>query len=155
MSYAYGSLVNRAREDAALADAKEETDTNKYVALIAALVPADVLAIHAIVLSLTTTTDDAGTTSITNAGLLGNSFIVLVIVSAALYLLGRGLKEFKPKDLILLVIPPLSFAAWAALIGTSALTPWVAGVISREALLITATILAVLIIAVNAKFKPA
>jgi hypothetical protein len=153
VSYAYGALVHRAREGG-LADDKVATETNKYVALIAAIVPADVLAVHAIVLGLTTTTDASGTTTITNADLLKTSFLGLLVLSVFLYLIARGITGWKGADWVLFAIPPLAFVAWTGLIGTSALTPWVSTVIPKDALIVLCTILAVILIAIQTKLRP-
>jgi len=145
MSYAYGSL---ARSSGDRGDQIQST-RDKYLAAVAALVPADILGLHAFLLLLTTNTDEAGTTTITDETLLGYGLFVLLGTSVVLFVFGHGLAKWTPRDFGLLLIPLVSFLAWAALLGTSALTPWVES-IPRNMLLFGAAIAAVVVIAANA-----
>jgi hypothetical protein len=147
-AYAYGSMVQPQSNRLSRA----EDPANKFVAAVAALIPADVLALHALVLTWTTKTDDHGTTTITNEPLLGASLFVLLVLAIALFTIGRGFApRWQFKDWILMAIPPLAFLAWTALLGTSALSPLIPDGWPRAALWFAGTVLAVILIALNAR----
>jgi hypothetical protein len=131
-SFAYGMLVRQQKElliagnqDAATAKAEE----NKLVTTVAALIPTEIVALHGLVLSVTTSTGADGSTTITKPGPLKWSLIVLVFLSVVVYLIGRGRERWKkPNDIVRAAIPACAVVVWAGIIGTSALTPWVVGV---------------------------
>jgi hypothetical protein len=129
---------------------------NQFIAAVAALIPADVIAIHALILTWTTTTDDSGATSIVNRDLLRASFPILIGVAVLLFVIGRGLSpKWEWKDFVGLVIPPAAFGAWTALIGTSAITPWIPAGTPEANLWFAATVLAAILVALNLRIKPA
>lgn len=135
---AYGHIVRRAETDSTFASLTDEAKKeSKLVSTVAALVPAEILALHAWVLTRTTATDAAGTTSITDPTTLGRSLVVLAALAVVVYLIGRGVAKWSRVDLIRMLIPGVAFIVWTALIGTSALTPWVAGM-APEALVLGA-----------------
>jgi cytochrome c biogenesis factor len=144
------AVANNLTEVQRTAIAKSNED-NKLLTTLAALVPADVLAAHAFVLSLTTKTVSETSTEITEPFWLKWLFVGLVLITPILYLLGT--KEPKPsrKDLIRMVIPMLAFVTWAALLGTSGLTPWIGNTVPHVAIAGAAVVVAVLIIAMNAR----
>jgi hypothetical protein len=92
--------------------------------MVAALVPAEVLALHAVVLSLTSKIgldqDGNSITTITYPETLRMAFYVLVAFSIVLYLLPRPPMK-KISDYLRAAIPPAAFAAWTMLQKPSAL----------------------------------
>ncbi len=86
-----------------------------YVDAVAALVPAEVLTLHAVILTFTTETTQA-TTKITEPVTLSWAFWGLIILSIVLYILGR-LKDghLDWSDGVRAVIPPCAFVAWTML----------------------------------------
>jgi len=93
-------------------------DVNTYIDMVAALVPAEVLALHATILSLTTKTDQdqAGKsiTTITDPGTLRWAFWGFILVSIVLYI-APLLPIEDPLDYLRALIPPAAFVAWAML----------------------------------------
>jgi len=125
-----------------------------FITSVAALIPADIIAAHAFVLTQTTRTDEAGATTITDPTLLQWSLIGLLGATVVVYLLGRGINGWvPPADLVRLTIPALAFLAWTALIGTSALSPWVAG-IAKAPVVVIAIVGAVVLLAINRAVTP-
>lgn len=84
-----------------------------YVDALAALVPAEVLTLHAVILTFTTSTTGK-TTTITAAPTLLWSFCGLITLSVIIYLVGRG-KLTDRLDWVRAAIPPLAFVAWTML----------------------------------------
>ena len=89
-----------------------------YVDAVAALIPAEVLTVHAIVLSITTTTSKGSTgdatTAITDPAALQIAFWGLLGLSIVLYVVPR----FRTRDLPdfgRALIPPAAFVAWTML----------------------------------------
>jgi hypothetical protein len=125
------------------------------VAAIAAIVPVEVIARHSLILGATTTTDPQGVITIKQGseGALQASLIGLVVVTLLLYLFGRGLSNWKPLDVLRLVIPAIALIVWTALIGTSALTPWVRS-FEHGAVVTVAVIVGIIITAVTVKITP-
>jgi hypothetical protein len=116
---AYATLTT-ARDEA---PPGESTSTSppglgSYADAVAALVPAEVLSLHAVILSFTTTTaqDTAGNsiTTITESVTLTWAFFGLIILSVALYVIPR-LRTKNRLDFIRAVIPPAAFVAWTML----------------------------------------
>ena len=157
---AYGTMVRRQLDliDAAgnnptkISQANEKAKENKLVTAVAALLPAEILAFHALVLSVTTVTVN-GTTTITRPGPLKWSLVVLVVLAGVMFLIGRGFKDLKGADLFRGLIPPCAVLAWTGIIGISALTPWVMAV-DPAWVVICAGALGVVLIAINAKVNP-
>ena len=89
-----------------------------YIDVVAALVPAEVLSLHAVILSFTTeTTQDAGgnnVTTITDPKTLIWSFWGLLVLSVFLYIIRRT-QKFQWLDLMRMLIPPAAFIAWTML----------------------------------------
>lgn len=127
----YGQIVQRRRsltQSQLEAMSPQEEKESKFVTSIAALVPAEILVAHAFILTKTTATDDHGTTTITDPATLQFWLPGLVGLTVIGYLFGRRFSPTWTKaDVVRLFIPPLAFLVWTALIGTSALTPWVTG----------------------------
>jgi hypothetical protein len=106
--------------------AAAETPEQKMAALaqqLAALVPGEVLIIHAAVLAAATSADQNGSTTVTNPELLKWTLPVLAGVAFVLFLIGR-LPNWNKTDFVRMLIPPSAFFAWTLIIGTSAATPW-------------------------------
>lgn len=79
---------------------------------LAALVPAEVLALHAVILPFTTKTEQTVTT-ITEKSTLAWAFWGLMVISILLYIAPRLLKgKWTPVDYIRMLIPPLAFVGW-------------------------------------------
>src|SRR3954447_1410357 len=86
-----------------------------YVDALAALVPAEVLAAHATILTFTTKTDN-GTVSITGGAALGIAFYALIGLSVILYVGGRLMTaKWDAWDYARCLIPPLAFVGWTML----------------------------------------
>jgi hypothetical protein len=88
-----------------------------YVDTVAALVPAEVLTLHGVILSVTTATAIEGgksATTIIDPGTLRWSFWGLILLSIVLYVVPR----FRTRDLLDIpraLIPPAAFVAWTML----------------------------------------
>jgi hypothetical protein len=91
-----------------------------YVDALAALVPAEVLSLHAAVLSFTTetATDAAGkaTVRITEPATLAGVFYALIVLTVLIYVVGRVKDgEWDRWDFARMLIPPLAFVGWTML----------------------------------------
>jgi hypothetical protein len=131
-SVAFGALTTR-RENSASGTSKsvEPPGLNSYIDILTGLVPAEVLAIHALVLSIVATSNSKGQTQIIDATTARWAFWLLLALSAALFVLGRGGAQATPgsqgaggptagpqwewQDAIRLLIPPLAFVGWTML----------------------------------------
>jgi len=86
-----------------------------YVDAFAALVPAEALTLHAVILSVTTRTAN-GVTQITQQGTLAWAFYGLLAISMVLYAVPRITSaKWDKLDCIRIFIPPLAFIGWAML----------------------------------------
>jgi hypothetical protein len=98
------------------------TGLKTYVDAFAALVPAEVLTMHAVIISVTTKT--IGTppvTTIVAAPTLVGAFYGLIVLSMVLYIVPRLSKGSWDKlDYIRMLIPPLAFTGWTMLQRTTA-----------------------------------
>src|SRR5437868_15448272 len=114
-TFAYAALTakrQKARSQTSTTTAAPGLKT--YVDVLAALVPAEVLAAHAAVLSFTTkkqTAQGKTQTTITDATSLKIAFWGLIAASVVLYVLGHAAK-WKPADFLRVAIPPLAFVGW-------------------------------------------
>lgn len=84
-----------------------------FVDALAALVPAEVLTLHAVILSVTTTKTDKVTT-ISEPQTLQWAFAGLIVTSIVLYVVPRFSKWDK-LDYLRAAIPPLAFVGWTML----------------------------------------
>jgi hypothetical protein len=110
---------------AAGGNAAESPNVKSSVDAMAALVPAEVLAIHAVMLSLSVQSSDTGgrlTASVTNAGDLRWTFFVLLGASVALYVIGhlwsRGRGHLRWEwgaDTVRALVPAAAFTLWTML----------------------------------------
>lgn len=124
-----GALTAR-REDAAAGQSTTDKApaVKPYVDAFAALVPAEVLAINAVVLQFCTdVSSDKKTTMITEATTLKWAFVALLVLSVAVFassrLFSKDTTKKAPKLWILLLqclIPPAAFLGWSMLQPVSA-----------------------------------
>lgn len=152
---AFGALTTRREaSDSATSKSSQPPGLNSYIDILAALVPAEVLAIHALVIASVTTTNSRGQTQITQPGTLRLAFWLLVGLSVALFVLGRQptatptvarqqsgatvprWQRLEWQDLIRMLIPAAAFAGWTMLEPTSAWNTVAAGMSSGTRLLI-------------------
>lgn len=105
-------------------ESKNPPGLKTYVDALAALVPAEVLALHAIAISAateTTATEDGEvTTLITNANLLIAAFWFCIAFSIFLYLVRQGRQNLDRWDIIRMLIPALAFVAWTMIQASTA-----------------------------------
>lgn len=113
---AYAALTTK-REQAtpATSSSQNPPGVSTYVDALAALVPAEVLTLHALILSVTTTKADKVTT-ITDPLTLRWAFAGLIVLSVLLYVASR-LKNgsWDRLDFLRASIPPLAFVGWTML----------------------------------------
>lgn len=136
---AFGALTTRReKSDSGTSKTDQPPGLNSYIDILAALVPAEVLAIHAIIIAAVTTTNPAGQTQITQPGTLRLAFWLLAGLAAVLFVLGRRpaptpadvlqqsgtsvprWQHLEWQDLIRVAIPPAAFVGWTMLEPTSA-----------------------------------
>ncbi len=121
-SFAYG-VMTQARNRAPASESTEEKPpgTSTYVDALVALVPAEVLAAHAVILQATTTTTsgDAASASIDDPTALKWAFWALLVTSALLFVLGLSAKP-KGLGILRVLIPPAAFVGWTMLVQPSA-----------------------------------
>ncbi|HEX5914535.1 MAG TPA: hypothetical protein VFY54_15545 [Rubrobacter sp.] len=113
-SYVYG----RSTTDREARLNRGEDPGSPYIEVIAALVPAEVLAAHAFILTFTTETigeGEAATTTITEPTILRWSFWLLALASLILFVAGRIPTWDNKWDYARMLIPPLAFFLWAML----------------------------------------
>jgi len=113
---AYAAMTTRRTQ----ATSESAAGVRGYVDAAAALVPAEVLTLHALILSVTTQTgaDAAGdsVTTITQPATLRLAFWGLVVLSVFLYAVPRVLrKSWDRLDFLRASIAPLAFVAWTML----------------------------------------
>jgi hypothetical protein len=137
-SVAFGVLTTRREEsDSGTSKSEQPPALNSYIDILAALVPAEVLAIHALIVATVTKTNPRGQTQITEPATLRWAFWLLIGLSIALFILGRRpvptprvvrqqaggtasrWQRLEWQDLIRLLIPPTAFVGWTMLEPTS------------------------------------
>jgi len=130
---AFGALTTRReKSDSGTSKSSQPPGLNSYIDVLAALVPAEVLAIHAVVIAAATTTS-RGQTQITQPGTLRLAFWLLVGLSTVLFVLGRRpaptptavlqqsrtsvphWQHLEWQDLVRAAIPPAAFVGWTML----------------------------------------
>ena len=94
--------------------------TQKAIDALAALVPAEALAIHAIVIEVTTQSmngsDDMDVTTITEPGVLRGSFWALLVAALVAYVAPRIIGgKWKGLDFVRMLIGPAAFVLWMIL----------------------------------------
>jgi len=89
-----------------------------YIDTFAALVPAEVLSLHAIILSFTTQTQQneakKAVTTIVESGTLFWAFFGLIVLSVVLYVVPR-FQAWDRLDFFRAAIPPVAFVGWTML----------------------------------------
>jgi hypothetical protein len=115
-TWAYAALTTRREEsppDRTTTTAPPGVST--YIDALAALVPAEVLALHAVIISVTTKTTQS-VTSITARGTLSWAFYGLIVLCVVLYVVPRLTGgKWDRYDFLRAAIPPLAFVAWTML----------------------------------------
>lgn len=118
---AYANLTN-VRDDTSPLESVDKTKpgVNRYVDAMAALVPAEVLALHAMLITILTESapgpgDGETVIKILEAGTLEMVFWALILLTFALYFLGRGKKHANKLDWLRMLVPPSAFVAWTML----------------------------------------
>jgi hypothetical protein len=118
---AYGALTETRRQAQPGTSSTTTPGLGTYIDIFAALVPAEVLAAHAFILTLATSTekDNAGhdVVVITERGALRATFWVLLVMSAVLFMVGRWLKQGGQPfdwrwDFVRILVPPTAFFGW-------------------------------------------
>ena len=92
----------------------EEQGVPWFIEALAGLVPAEVLAAHAVFLTFTTETTGV-VTRITEQVLLTWAFGALVAMSILLYLIRALVRGWKKWDGVRILVPPLAFVTWTML----------------------------------------
>jgi len=140
-----GALATRREEsDSGTSTSEQPPGLSTYVDVLAALVPAEVLAINSIVITLVTKSVPGGGTQPTDPATLRLMFWLLLGLSSVLYLLGRqqSLAQARrpwgwtPADAVRMLIPAAAFAGWAMLEPSSAWSSVVPGMSSGTRILI-------------------
>jgi hypothetical protein len=120
---AFANMLNAREEESPsaveTAKAQQKLVTKDYVVVLAGLVPAEVLALHAFVVQSTTDkSDDGKTTIITDPTTLKWAFWGLILLSVFLYV-SVHFKNWDPFDFIRCLIPAGAFVAWSMAVPTS------------------------------------
>lgn len=137
-SVAFGALATRRENsDSGTSKSEQPPGLNSYIDVLAALVPAEVLAINALIITTVTRASPQGQARITDPGTLRLAFWLLIGLSMALFVLGRqptptsatvrqqsGVpvprwQRLEWQDLIRVLIPPAAFVGWTMLEPTS------------------------------------
>jgi len=118
-TYAYAQLTaRRLQAQERTSETTSPPGVATYVDAFAALVPAEVLAIHALIFSVTTKVEN-NVTIITAPGTLKAAFFGLIALSIFLYLLARLCQNKAGKweglDYLRMLIPPAAFIGWTML----------------------------------------
>ena len=114
---AYGALTRKRIEAEPRKSLNEQPPgVRTYIDTFAALVPAEVLALHALIISFATETVN-GQTRITHGATVSVVFWVLTGLSILLYFFGRlgGKEKLQVWDALRAPIPPLAFVGWTML----------------------------------------
>jgi hypothetical protein len=112
--------------------AQKKEDVNKFVDSVAALVPAEALALHALIFTAVTDSDeteaDVLTVTIVDRGWAQAGWVVCLLLVLGLYLgphLAKG--KFGLGDVVRMFIPAGAFVAWTFVLETSlfdAISDW-------------------------------
>jgi len=115
-TWAYAALTTtREKPKAGIRATEAAPGVSTYVDALAALVPAETLALHGVILSFTTKTANS-TTEITQPTTLFWSFWGLLVVSAVIYVAARvAAKKWDRLDWARMFIPALAFVGWTML----------------------------------------
>lgn len=113
---AYAQLTTaRERAEPGTSRSVQSPGLSTYVDAFAALIPAEVLALHAVILSVTTSTTN-GTVTITDPETLRFAFFGILVLSVVLYASTRlAVARWDRLDWLRVMIPPLAFIGWTML----------------------------------------
>jgi len=115
---AYAQLTNS--RHAAAATGTASPGIGRYADALAALVPAEILAAHAVIISVTTTITPEKITTIDHRQQLSVAFWALMFLSMVAYAIpryfgGRPNSRWEWWDCIRILIPPAAFTGWTML----------------------------------------
>jgi hypothetical protein len=112
---AYAAITSRREEASPGTSRAASPGLGMYVDALAALVPAEVLTLHGLILTATTTrTGD--TFAITAPGTLRYAFFGLLALAVAIYVAARLMQHgWETLDYARMFIPPLAFVGWTML----------------------------------------
>jgi hypothetical protein len=112
-TFAYARITaTRASQPGVDTFASDKPGVGPTLDALAALVPAEVLAAHAVVLGLTTSSSGEGEqarTIITKASELRIGFWGLLAAALVVYVIGRASAGWKKSDFLRMLIPPVAF----------------------------------------------
>ncbi|SOD03388.1 hypothetical protein SAMN05216486_1128 [bacterium JGI 053] len=113
---AYAAITTR-REEAPPGTSKTQSPgVGTFVDALAALVPAEVLTLHGLILTATTSKTAEGQFKITAQPTLYYAFFGLLAMSSLLYVVTRLVKKkWEMWDYVRMLIPPLAFLGWTML----------------------------------------
>src|SRR5215470_9992440 len=140
-----GALATRREQsNSGTSTSTQPPGLSTYVDVLAALVPAEVLAINTIVVTLVTKSVPGGGTQPTDPATLRLAFWLLLGLSSVLYALGRQQslaqvrrpKGWTPADAVRILIPAAAFTGWAMLDPNSAWSAVVPGMSTGTRILI-------------------
>ncbi|HVS08773.1 MAG TPA: hypothetical protein VMS76_02780 [Planctomycetota bacterium] len=133
-AFAYGRLTREQEQVSSAADSGRDDRKTifAYVAALAAVIPAEILALHGLIVAATTATtidgQGATTTAVVARDLLSWSFLGLLVLSVILTAGGLGrLRPKGPADVLRFVLPALAFVGWTMLqraTAFDAVAPW-------------------------------
>jgi len=145
-TFCYAYLTNRRDAMAPGRSTSNATGIKTYIDAVLALVPAEVLALHAVIVSFTTKVDNKITT-ITDQATLSYSFYGLIVLTFIIYIFGRLKtkdKSWDKYDYFRMFIPPLAFIGWTMLQTVTAFDAAFPG-LAQSARMVIASFLAVLL----------
>jgi hypothetical protein len=118
---AFGAFTETRKTQAKGQSSTTRPGLGTYIDVFAALIPAEVLAAHALILTLatetTTAADGRSAVVITEKEALKATFFALLVGAALLFLVGRWLKADRKAfdwrwDILRMSIPPTAFLGW-------------------------------------------
>lgn len=130
-SFAYGALTAKRQGEQSKTSTTNDgkPGIGTYIDVLAALVPAEVLALNAALLPAMTTmskVNGQSTTTITEPGALKALFVISIVLSAGLYVVGharQGKKAEKPPtalSFLPMLVPAAAYVGWTMLGGSTA-----------------------------------
>src|SRR5712692_2155253 len=126
-TFAYAAVTGRRLQaPAGTSTSVEPPGVQTFVDALAALVPAEVLVAHGVILGFVTTTNSKATppvTTITDTGALQIGFWGLLVLAIAIYAgvrLAPGSCPWTRWDFLRMIIPALAFVAWTMIQKTTA-----------------------------------
>lgn len=150
-SFVYGNVTaQRAAAPAKKSKTAVPPGMGTYLDTLAALVPAEALALYEGVVLPNTTKTVSGKTVISHSTLLGWSCAGLLVLSVLLYGIGRKKQNWSSWDVARLFIPPAALTAWMLVQSPGVWDVWWPGPHTAERLVIAAFAAVVLGIAAKA-----